>query len=119
MTIAFRSPRPSVVKTRPATATPAAVGLVIEKFEAFISKKDITYCLDLYTGRRRMIDKAYFVEPLAINGHSLRAIQTTTAAPLCESAMMLLGGGYKGVVLQSQIEPKSFMTGKFVSNIYK
>lgn len=71
------------------------------------------------TGRRRMLEKAYFVEPLEINNHSLRAIQTTTAAPLCESAMMLLGGGYRGVVLQSQIEPKAFIGGKFIASIYK
>ena len=70
-------------------------------------------------GRRRMIEKAFFVEPLEINGRHLRAIQTTTAAPLCESAMMLLGGNYKGVVLQSQIDPVSFMCGKFVSSVYK
>lgn len=69
-------------------------------------------------GRRRMLEKAYFVEPLEINGHSLRAIQTTTAAPLCQSAMMLLTGNLKGVVLQSQIEPKSFLTGNFVSRVY-
>jgi len=71
------------------------------------------------SGRRRMLEKAYFVEPLEINGHRLRAIQTTTAGPLCESAIMLLGGNYKGVVLQSQIEPKAFINGKFVSRIYK
>ena len=70
-------------------------------------------------GRRRMLEKAYFVEPLEINGRHLRAIQTTTAAPLCESAMMLLGGKYKGVVLQSQIDPVSFMSGMFVSSVYK
>lgn len=70
-------------------------------------------------GRRRMLEKAYFVEPLDINGKSLRAIQTTTAAPLCQSAAMLLTDELKGVVLQSQIEPKSFMSGNFVSRIYK
>jgi len=70
-------------------------------------------------GRRRMLEKAYFVEPLEINGRHLRAIQTTTAAPLCESAMMLLSGDYKGVVLQSQIDPASFMSGKFVSSVYR
>jgi saccharopine dehydrogenase-like NADP-dependent oxidoreductase len=69
-------------------------------------------------GRRRMIEKAFFVEPLQINGKSLRAIQTTTAAPLCESAMMLLTGKYKGVVLQSQIAPGEFMNGNFVSQVY-
>jgi len=69
-------------------------------------------------GRRRMLEKAYFAEPLEIDGKSLRAIQTTTAAPLCESAMMLLSGKYKGVVLQSQINPKDFLNGTFVSEIY-
>ncbi len=70
-------------------------------------------------GRRRMIEKAFYVQPLEINGKTLRAIQTTTAAPLCESAMMLLTGNYKGVVLQSQLNPEEFMKGKFVSRIYK
>jgi len=69
--------------------------------------------------RRRMVEKAFFVEPLEINGKSLRAIQTTTAAPLCESAMMLLNGNLKGVVLQSQIAPAEFMAGSFVSRVYK
>ncbi|MBK9165001.1 MAG: saccharopine dehydrogenase NADP-binding domain-containing protein [Acidobacteria bacterium] len=71
------------------------------------------------TGRRRMLEKAYFVEPLEINGKRLRAIQTTTAGPLCQSAMMLLGGGLKGVVLQSEIEPAEFLSGRFVVDIYK
>jgi len=70
-------------------------------------------------GRRRMIEKAFYVEPLEIAGKNLRAIQTTTAAPLCESAMMLLTGNYKGVVLQSQLNPEEFMHGNFVSRIYK
>ena len=69
-------------------------------------------------GRRRMLEKAYYAEPLEINGKHLRAIQTTTAAPLCQSAIMLLSGKYKGVVLQSQIEPKEFLKGKFVREIY-
>lgn len=68
---------------------------------------------------RRLIEKSYFVEPLEINGHFLRAIQTTTAVPLIESALMLLSGKHKGVVLQSQIEPKEFINGKFVSRIYR
>jgi saccharopine dehydrogenase-like NADP-dependent oxidoreductase len=70
-------------------------------------------------GRRRMLEKAFYVQPLEINGKTLRAIQTTTAAPLCESAMMLLTGNYKGVVLQSQLDPDEFMKGNFVSRIYK
>ena len=70
-------------------------------------------------GTRRMLEKAYFVEPLEINGHFLRAIQTTTAAPLCQMAMMLLSDKYKGVVLQSQINPQEFLSGNFVSKIYQ
>lgn len=70
-------------------------------------------------GRRRMVEKAYFIEPLELNGRHLRAIQTTTAAPLCESATMLLTGKHKGVILQSQIEPGEFLSGSFVSAIYK
>ncbi len=70
-------------------------------------------------GIRGMLEKVYFVEPLEINGHFLRAIQTTTAVPLIESAMMLLSGDYKGVILQSQINPQKFLQGSFVSRIYK
>jgi saccharopine dehydrogenase-like NADP-dependent oxidoreductase len=70
-------------------------------------------------GRRRMLEKAFYAEPLEIDGKNLRAIQTTTAAPLCESAMMLLTGNYRGVVLQSQLNPAEFMNGSFVSRIYK
>ncbi|MDM7921772.1 MAG: saccharopine dehydrogenase C-terminal domain-containing protein [Pyrinomonadaceae bacterium] len=70
-------------------------------------------------GRRRMLEKAFFIEPIELNGRHLRAIQTTTAAPLCESAMMLLTGEHKGVILQSQIDPASFMAGNFVSQIYR
>ncbi len=70
------------------------------------------------SGRRRMLEKAFFVEPLEINGWHLRAIQTTTAAPLCESAMMLVKGNLKGVVLQSEIAPDQFLNGSFVSKVY-
>lgn len=69
-------------------------------------------------GVRRMVEKAYFVNPIVINGHHLRAIQTTTAGPLCESAMLLLTDRYKGVVLQSQIDHAGFLQGKFVKTIY-
>ncbi|MDQ3323618.1 MAG: saccharopine dehydrogenase NADP-binding domain-containing protein [Acidobacteriota bacterium] len=70
-------------------------------------------------GTRRMLEKAFFVEPIEVNGNHLRAIQTTTAAPLCEAAAMLLTGNYKGVVLQSRINPGEFLNGDFVSRIYK
>ncbi|MDQ6786791.1 MAG: saccharopine dehydrogenase NADP-binding domain-containing protein [Acidobacteriota bacterium] len=69
-------------------------------------------------GTRRMLEKAFFVEPVQINGNRLRAIQTTTAAPLCQAAMMLLTNKHKGVVLQSQINPQEFLHGNFVSKIF-
>ncbi|MCU1288579.1 MAG: lysDH [Acidobacteria bacterium] len=68
---------------------------------------------------RRIVEKAYFVEPLQINGNRLRAIQTTTAAPLCEVATMLLSGKYKGVILQSQIQTDEFLNGDFVGKVYQ
>lgn len=70
-------------------------------------------------GVRRMVEKAFFIEPLEINGHYLRAIQTTTAVPLLESAVMLLKNEHRGVILQSQINPQNFLNGKFVKAIYK
>jgi saccharopine dehydrogenase-like NADP-dependent oxidoreductase len=70
-------------------------------------------------GTRRMVEKAFFVEPLEINGQRLRAIQTTTAAPLCEAAAMLLTGNYKGVVLQSRLDPEEFLHGSFISKVYR
>ena len=70
------------------------------------------------TGARRLVEKAFFVEPLKINDHLLRAIQTTTAVPLIEAAMMLLTDKHKGVILQSQIEPEAFLNGAFVKKIY-
>ncbi len=70
-------------------------------------------------GRRRMVEKAFHIKPLEINGHYLRAIQTTTAAPLAECADMLASNKHKGVIMQSEIEPGSFLNGNFVSRIYQ
>lgn len=69
-------------------------------------------------GRRRMVEKAFHIKPLEINGHYLRAIQTTTAAPLVECADMLASNKYKGVIMQSDIDPKEFLNGNFVSRVY-
>ncbi|MFK8102936.1 MAG: saccharopine dehydrogenase family protein [Saprospiraceae bacterium] len=69
-------------------------------------------------GVLRAKEKTYRIEPKVIGGKKLRAIQTTTAAPLAESARLLLTGKWKGVVFQSQIDPESFMKGPFVSSIY-
>ena len=69
-------------------------------------------------GRRQMAEKAFHIKPLEINGKRLRAIQTTTAAPLVECADMLATGRYKGPIMQSQIDPGEFLNGKFVSKVY-
>lgn len=67
----------------------------------------------------RTKEKVYHIYPQKVGNHTLRAIQTTTAAPLAECCRMLLEGGLKGAVFQSQLDPKSFANGVFVSAIYK
>jgi len=69
-------------------------------------------------GVLRAIEKSIHVYPSTVGKQTLRAIQTTTAAPLCEAAMLLLSGKYKGPVFQSQIDTDSFLNGSFVSKIY-
>ncbi len=69
--------------------------------------------------RRRMVEKSFKINPLEINGHNLRAIQTTTAAPLAECADMLKSNKIKGAVKQSDLDPTEFLNGNFVSRVYK
>jgi hypothetical protein len=69
-------------------------------------------------GNLRRLDRSIRVEPMILAGQKLTAIQSTTAAPLIESARILLGGQYKGVVLQSMIDPESFLSGPIVSMVY-
>ncbi len=69
-------------------------------------------------GVLRAVEKSIHVYPSRVGKHTLRAIQTTTAAPLCESAKLLLSGAYKGPVFQSQIDTDSFLNGPFVSKVY-
>lgn len=69
-------------------------------------------------GRLRKIDKAYEILPTKIGNKYLRAIQSTTAAPLCEMARMMIENDWKGTILQSEIDPESFMKGPYVSAIY-
>ncbi len=69
-------------------------------------------------GNFRRIDKSYEVRPSKVGNVMLRAIQTTTAAPLCEMARMLIQNDWKGIILQSMVDTESFMTGSYVSSIY-
>jgi len=69
-------------------------------------------------GIPRLREEVHQVHPVELGGVRLRAIQTSTAAPMVEVAHMLLDGGYRGPVLQSQINAHDFMRGGFVSFIY-
>ena len=69
-------------------------------------------------GVLRSKEASYRIEPMLVGTKTLRAIQSTTAAPLAECARILLEGKWKGVVFQSQIDPTSFMSGPFVSRVY-
>lgn len=69
-------------------------------------------------GTRRKIEVAKKILPQKIGKHRLRAIQTTTAAPLLQSAILLLEGSAKGVILQSEIETAKFLNGHFIKAVY-
>jgi len=66
----------------------------------------------------RRIESSRLVLPSKVGRHSLKAIQSTTSAALAESARLLLTQDCRGVYLQSQIDPRTFMAGPFVSHVY-
>jgi len=66
--------------------------------------------------RRREIAKC--ILPQKVGKHQLRAIQTTTAAPLAQAAQLLLENTHKGVILQSQIDPIAFLNGNYIVRVY-
>lgn len=68
--------------------------------------------------RLRKIEKAYEVYPSKVGNKTLRAIQSTTAAPLCEMAYYLVKNGGNGAILQSTVDTDSFMNGPYVSMVY-
>jgi saccharopine dehydrogenase-like NADP-dependent oxidoreductase len=78
---------------------------------AAVEGKDIEGVL-----RRREIAKT--ILPQKLGNQKLRAIQTTTAAPLAQAAQLLLETSHSGVLLQSQIDPKLFLNGIYVSRVY-
>ena len=69
-------------------------------------------------GIRRKIEVSKKILPQMIGKHRLRAIQITTAAPLLQSAMLLLESSAKGVILQSEIETEKFLNGHFIKPVY-
>jgi len=66
----------------------------------------------------RIDEKSYSIYPDDVAGKRLRAIQSTTAAPIAECARMLLQNNLKGLILQSQIDTEEFLNGPIVSRIY-
>jgi len=66
--------------------------------------------------QRREIAKRIF--PQKVGKHTLRAIQTTTAAPLVQAAQLLLENDYKGVILQSEIDASLFLNGNYIVPVY-
>ncbi len=66
--------------------------------------------------RRREISKR--ILPQKVGKHLLRAIQTTTAAPLVQAAQLLLENTLSGVILQSQIDPVKFLNGNYIGKVY-
>lgn len=69
-------------------------------------------------GGRRQLAVAKHIRPAKIEGRTLSAIQATTASSVAESVGLALGGGLRGVVLQSQLSPASFLGGPFVEAAY-
>ena len=70
------------------------------------------------TGILRRLEISKHILPQTVGKHKLRAIQTTTAAPLLQAAQMLLESSLSGVILQSQIAPKQFLNGNFIVPVY-
>ncbi len=86
-------------------------------------ENDIVYVYARVTGKDdkgvfRAIDKYYKVRPLQIGEVSLRAIQSTTAGPMAQLALMLIDENLKGIVLQSEIDPEKFLNGSLIQLIY-
>lgn len=70
-------------------------------------------------GRLQRKERAFKIYPMKVGRKTLRAIQTTTAAPMVECARMLMSGhDMKGIVLQSMINPDAFLNGLFVRTVF-
>ncbi|MFD1094997.1 saccharopine dehydrogenase family protein [Salegentibacter chungangensis] len=66
--------------------------------------------------RRREVSKK--ILPQKVGKHMLRAIQTSTAAPLLQAAQLLLESSHRGIILQSRIDPVKFLNGEFIRPVY-
>ena len=69
-------------------------------------------------GVLRREEIAKHIKPLQIGKHMLRAIQPATAEPLVQAIHWLLETKPKGVILQSQLDAKTFLNGAFITRVY-
>lgn len=69
-------------------------------------------------GMLRRREMAKRILPKKVGKHTLRAIQITTAAPLAQAAQYLLENQNKGVILQSQLNAKTFLLGSYITRVY-
>ncbi len=69
-------------------------------------------------GQWQKAERTYRLRPQKIGRHRLRAIQMSTAAPLAESAALLINTKRKGLILQSQIAPEQFLNGDYVAAVF-
>jgi saccharopine dehydrogenase-like NADP-dependent oxidoreductase len=69
-------------------------------------------------GDLHLREEKYLIKPRLFKGKRLKAIQSSTAAALAESARMLLAGSCHGVVHQSEINTAEFLDGPFVKMVY-
>jgi len=69
-------------------------------------------------GFLRNYEKSIKIRPMKIGNAKLRAIQSTTAAALCEMAYYLIKSKTKGVIFQTDIDPDTFLNGPYVSSVY-
>jgi len=68
------------------------------------------------TLQRREISKQ--ILPQKVGKYQLRSIQTTTAVPLIQAAQLLLESTYRGIILQSEIDPNRFLNGNYIVPVY-
>jgi saccharopine dehydrogenase-like NADP-dependent oxidoreductase len=71
-----------------------------------------------HAGVWQKIEHTYNLHPQPMGRHVLRAIQSTTAAPLAQAAELLLTGNLRGPVFQSAIDPDTFLNGRYVKAVY-
>ena len=103
----------------------AAIKMLQEKMETEIPhiEKDQIVLYAAVEGKDshgilRRSETSNLILPQKVGRHRLRAIQTTTAAPMVQAAFMLLESNHKGLILQSKIDPKPFLNGNFVVPVY-